>query len=103
MDSVEKPINKELLLDVLGTLTKLKKDFPYTMLLYVLDPKQIMRLLDIFEGTTVTFPTKEELLQCVTFAITQKYGGYDETPKEVLNGLTKRRYAELLSAITDND
>lgn len=91
-------INKELLLEILGTLTKLRKDFPYTMLLYVLSPDTLMRFLDVFSGTTVTFPTQKELLECITFAITQKYGGYDNTPKEVLNGLTKRRYTELLSA-----
>lgn len=92
-------INKELLLEVLGTLTKLRKEFPYTLLLYILEPSQAMKFLDIFAGTTVTFPTQQELLECVTFSIVQKYGGYDKTPKEVLNGLTKRRYNELLSAI----
>ena len=97
MDKIE-PINKELLLDILGTLTKLRKDFPYTMLLYVLDPSTTMKFLDIFAGTTVPFPTRQELLECVTFAITQKYGGYDNTPKEVLNGLTKKRYNELCRA-----
>ena len=92
-------INKELLLDILETITKLRKDFPYTLLLYVLTPSQSMRFLDIFAGTTVTFPTQTELLECFTFAIVQKYGGYDLAPKEVLNGLTRKRYNELLSAV----
>lgn len=97
--SDEKEINKELLLDILETITKLRKDFPYTLLLYVLTPNQAMRFLDIFAGTTVTFPTQTELLECFTFAITQKYGGYDLTPKEVLGGLTRKRYNEFLSAV----
>ena len=96
-------INKELLLDVLKTLTKLRKDLPYTMLLYVLDPKITMKFLDIFAGTTVTFPTQAELLECVTFAIVEKYGGYDETPKEVLNGLSRKRYNELRRAANIDD
>lgn len=96
-------INKELLLEILGTLTKLRKDFPYTLLLYVLQPGQVMKFLDIFAGSTVTFPTPQELLECVTFAMVQKYGGYDKTPKEVLNGLSKKRYLELLSAYNKID
>ena len=97
--SQEKEINKELLLDILETVTKLRKDFPYTLLLYVLSPSQTMKFLDIFAGTTVTFPTQAELLECFAFAITQKYGGYDLTPKEVLGGLTRKRYNELLAAV----
>ncbi|MCM1323000.1 MAG: hypothetical protein NC218_02340 [Acetobacter sp.] len=103
MDKLEPPVNKELLLDVLGTLTKLRKDFPYTMLLYVLDPQTVTKFLDVFAGTTVTFPTQQELLECVTFAIVQKYGGFDNAPKEVLNGLTKKRYTELLRAANIDD
>lgn len=91
-------INKELLLDILETLTKLRKDFPYTLLLYVLEPDQLMKLLDVFAGTTVTFPTKQELLECITFSIIQKYGGWDKTPVEILSGISKKRYAELLKA-----
>lgn len=96
-------INKELLLEILGTLTKLRTAFPYTMLLYVLQPKDLMKLLDVFAGTTITFPTKDELMECITFSIVQKYGGYEQTPREVLNGLTKKRYLELLSAIDSDD
>ena len=99
----EQEINKELLLDVLKTLTKLRKDLPYTMLLYALDPKTVMKFLDIFAGTTVTFPTQAELLECVTFAVVEKYGGYDEAPKEVLNGLSRKRYNELLRAANIDD
>ncbi len=103
MDKSGRGINKELLLSILETLTKLRKDFPYTMLLYVLDPNTTMKFLDIFAGTTVTFPTQAELLECVTFAIVEKYGGYDEAPKEVLNGLTRKRYNELLRASRIDD
>ena len=91
-------VNKELLLEVLGNLTKLRKDFPYTLLLYVLDPSQLTKFLDIFAGTTVTFPTQQELMECISFSIVQKYGGFDKAPKEILNGLTKRRYNELLAS-----
>lgn len=96
-------INKELLLEILGTLTKIRKGFPYTLLLYVLQPAQVMHFLDIFQGSTVTFPTAQELMECVTFAIVQRYGGYDKAPKEALNGLTKRRYLELLSSYNSLD
>ena len=98
-DQKDQEINKELLLEVLGTVTKLRKDFPYTLLLYVLSPEQTMRFLDIFAGTTVTFPTQEELLSCFSFAIAQKYGGYDLAPKEVLGGLTRKQYNDFLSAV----
>lgn len=98
MDNLKEEINKELLLEILETLTKIRKDFPYTILLHVLPQSQVMKLLDIFQGTTVTFPTQKELMDCVTFAITVKYGGYDQTPKELLNGFTRTRYKELLSA-----
>lgn len=91
-------INKELLLEILGNLTKLRKDFPYTLLLYALEPQQLTKFLDVFAGTTVTFPTQQELMECITFSIIQKYGGYEKTPKEILNGLTKKRYRELLAA-----
>lgn len=97
--SDDKEINKELLLDILGTVTKLREDFPYTLLLYILSPSQAMKFLDIFAGVTVTFPTRDELLECFTFAITQKYGGYDQTPKEILGGLSRKRYNEMLDAI----
>ena len=91
-------VSKELLLEILGNLTKLRKDFPYTLLLYVLDPSQLTKFLDIFAGTTVTFPTQQELMECISFSIVQKYGGFDKAPKEILNGLTKRRYNELLAS-----
>ena len=96
-------INKELLLEILGTLTKLRKDYPYTLLLHILEPNQVMKFLDMFQGTTITIPTQQELLECVTFSMCQKYGGWDKTPKEALNGLTKKRYNELLSAINKID
>ena len=99
MDST---INKELLLDILETLSKLRKGFPYTMLLYVLPPDEVMKVLDIFAGTTVTFPTQQEFLECATFAIARQYDDFDKVPKEILNGLTKRRYKELLAAIERN-
>ena len=103
MDGIDQSLNKELLLEVLGNLAKLRKAFPYTLLLYALSPKDVFNLLDIFQGTTITFPTKEELMDCVTFSIVQKYGGYDKTPKEVLNGLTKRKYKQMLAAIEGID
>lgn len=95
-------LNKELLLDLLSTLTKLRKDFPYALLLYALQPADLMRLLDVMQGATITFPTQGELLELVSFAATQKYGSYEATPKEVLNGLTKKRYNELVAAIQDD-
>lgn len=97
--SDDQQINKELLLDILGTYSKLRTDFPYTLLLYVLEPKQVMKLLDVFAGTTVTFPTQSELLECITFSIIQKYGGWEAAPKEVLSGITRKRYNELLRAV----
>ena len=95
-------ISKELLLDILGTLTKLRKDFPYTLLLYVLSPEELMKVLDIMQGSTIKFPTREELLELVTFSISQKYGSYEDTPKEVLNGLTRKRYNELTESIQNS-
>jgi predicted component of type VI protein secretion system len=96
-------ISKELLLEILSTLTKLRKRFPYTLLLYVLTPEQLMRVLDVMQGATITFPTKQELLELVTFAIAKKYKSYDKVPKEVLNGLTRKRYNELDAAIQQSD
>lgn len=92
-------INKELLLEILGTLTKLRNDYPYTLLLYVLTPEQLMKVLDVLQGSTITFPTRKELLELVTFSIAKKYESYDLVPKEILNGLTRKRYNELDSAI----
>lgn len=104
MDELDKPkappekINKELLLEVLGNLSKLRKDFPYTLLLQFLTVNQAMDFLDIFSGCTVTFPTAAELMECVTFSVVKKYGDYEKIPPEVLNGLTKKRYRELLQS-----
>lgn len=96
-------ISKELLLDVLETLTKMRRAFPYTVLLYALEPKQVMTLLDVCQGTTITFPTQEELMRCVTFTLVQKYGSYDATPKELLNGLTRKQYNDILQAINSSN
>ena len=95
--------SKELLLELLGTLTKLRKNFPYTLLLYALNPKDLLELLDVMQGTTITFPTKQELLAVIGFAVSQKYGSYEATPKEVLNGLTKKQYNEFCRAMSDTD
>lgn len=94
-------IDKTVLLEVLTTLTKLRKDYPYTLLLYVMQPDQLMKVLDVFQGSTITFPTKEELLELVTFSIVKKYESYDKVPKEVLNGLTRKRYNELDATIRE--
>lgn len=91
-------ISKELLLEVLGNLAKLRKDFPYTLLLQTMDVKQAMDFLDIFSGCIVEFPKPSELMECVTFSIVKKYGDYDKIPQGVLNGLTRKRYNELLRA-----
>lgn len=96
-------VNKELLLDILATLTKLRKEFPYTLLLYALQPNDLMRVLDVMQGATITFPTREELLELVSFSASQKYDSYETTPKEVLNGLTRKRYNELVNAIQEVD
>lgn len=96
-------ISKEVLLQVLGTLAELRKKFPYTLLLHVLTVEQVMQFLDIFAGTTVTFPTQSELLECVTFSIVRKYDSYEVAPKEVVGGLTKQRYVELLRAIEEGN
>lgn len=92
-------ISKEILLEVLGTLSQLRKNFPYTLLLHILSVEQALAFLDVFAGTEVKFPTQQELLECVTFSIIQKYGSYERAPKEIINGLSKRRYNELLQAI----
>lgn len=96
-------ISKELLLDILGNYTKLRKAYPYTILLYALPPEEVMKLLDVCQGTTITFPTKKELLECISFSIVQKYGSYETTPQEVRGDLTKRRYVEMLRAIEKLD
>ena len=98
IDNVSENISKELLLEILGNLSKLRKDFPYTLLLHILSVKETMDFLDIFSGCTVTFPTAKELMEVVTFSIVKKYGEYERIPPEVLNGLTKKRYRELLQA-----
>lgn len=96
-------ISKDLLLEILGTLTKLRKDFPYTLLLFALKPDDLMKLLDVMQGATITFPTKNQLLELVTFAIVKKYGSYDKAPAEVKNGLTRKRYNQLDAAVRNAD
>ncbi len=97
--SNDNEISKELLLELLGTLSKLRKDFPFTLLLHVLSAEDTMKLLEIFAGTNVTFPTQKELLECISFCIVHKYGEYEKAPKEITSGISKRRYNELLEAL----
>lgn len=96
-------VSKQLLLEILSTLTKLRKDFPYTLLLYVMEPDTLMRVIDIMQGATITFPTKEELLELISFSAAYKYGSYEEVPKEVLGGLTKKRYNQLLESLQESN
>ena len=96
-------VNKEVLLEVLGTLSALRKDFPYTLLLHVLTPEQVMSFLDVFGGTKVEFPTYQELLECVTFSVVRKYENFERAPKELTNGLSKSRYTELLRKLEPTD
>lgn len=95
-------INKEIIIEVLEKLYQAKKVFPYTALAFVLKPNELLDFLDLFGGTTIEVPTKEEFSRVVAACLVEAIGDYDEAKAinpEILSGLSKLRYEKIVEEL----
>lgn len=65
MEANTSVINKQTLISVMETLYRIKGNFPYSALAFVLEPKDLFKFLDVFGGTTFEVPTKVEFIALV--------------------------------------
>lgn len=88
-------INKETLINVLERLYKAKAAFPYSSLALVLKPADLFNFFDIFGGTTLEVPSKEEMIHLIQVCLVEEFNSFEEAKAaypEVLHGLSKKQY-----------